>query len=41
MDNGSLEVDVENAQHVDGVKNDTQNDKPPFLALQPFSSCDA
>ena len=38
MDNGGLEVDIENAEHVNSVKNDTQNHKPCLSPLEPFSS---
>ena len=30
VDDGGLEVDVEYAQHVDGVERDTEDDQPPL-----------
>lgn len=30
MDDGGLEVDVEDAEHVDGVEGDAEDDQPPL-----------
>jgi len=38
MDDGSLEIDIENAEHVNGVKNDAQRHQPSLPSPQPLSS---
>lgn len=38
MNNGGLEVDVEDAEHVNSVKNDADYHQPSLFRLQPFSS---
>ncbi|PON47462.1 hypothetical protein PanWU01x14_244210 [Parasponia andersonii] len=38
MNNGRLEVDIEDAEHVNGVKNHTQHNQPSLPRLQPFPS---
>lgn len=38
MNNGGLEVDIEDTEHVNSVKNDTKNHKPCLSPLQPFAS---
>lgn len=38
MDDGGFEVDVEDAEHINGVKSDADDDEPFLLRLEPFSS---
>lgn len=33
MDDGGFEVDVEDAEHVDGVEGDAESDQPTLTAL--------
>lgn len=38
MNNGGFEVDIEDAEHVNGVKNHTQDNQPSLSPLQPIPS---